>query len=74
MQEEGDKLSSKNEHAAIVATARARAAKQEYILKGPKAGTHSATMPAYAYTRLCPDPKRRTGPTCATAKKKVQGA
>ena len=55
-------MTSKEEHAAAVATERARAAKQEYILKGPKAGTFSATMPAYAYTSLCPDRKRREPP------------
>lgn len=60
-------MTSKEEHAAMIATERARAAKQEYILKGPKAGTFSATMPAYAYTSLCPDRKRRKPP-----RKKVQ--
>lgn len=55
-------MSSKEEHAATLSTERARAAKQEYILKGPKAGTFSATNPPYAYTSLCPDPKRRKPP------------
>ncbi len=61
-------MSSKEEHAAAVVTERARAAKQEYILKGPKADTWSATKPAYAYTSLCSDSKRRKPP----ARKKVQ--
>ncbi len=52
-------MSSKEEHAAALTTERARAAKQEYILKGNKADTFSATNPAYAYTSLCLDPKRR---------------
>lgn len=55
-------MSSKEEHAAYVATERARAAKQEYILKGPKAGTFSAKNPAYTYTSLCSDPERRKPP------------
>lgn len=46
-------MSSKEEHAATIASERARAAKQEYILKGPKADSWSATKPAYAYTSLC---------------------
>ncbi len=60
-----DKLSSKDEHAAMLSTEHARAAKQGYVLKGPKANTFSATHPAYTYTSLCPDrglrepPKRR---------------
>lgn len=33
--------------------------KQEYILKGPRPETHSATMPAYCYTEACPDPGPR---------------
>lgn len=55
-------MSSKDEHAAAVATEHARAAKQDYILKGPKAYTFSATNPPYAYTSLCPDPKLRKRP------------
>ncbi|MDK2966496.1 hypothetical protein [Lacrimispora sp.] len=61
-------MSSKDEHAVVVATEHARAAKQDYILKGPKADTFSATNPPYTYTSLCPDPKRRKPP----ARKKVQ--
>lgn len=45
-------MSSKEEHAATIATERATAAKQEYILKGPKAGTFSVLNPAYTYTSL----------------------
>lgn len=56
-------MSSKDEHAAAVVTEHARAAKQDYILKGPKADTFSATNPPYAYTSLCPDPKRRKPPS-----------
>lgn len=55
-------MSSKEEHADAVATERARAAKQDYILKGPKANSFSALNPAYTYTSLCPDPKRRKPP------------
>jgi len=40
----------------------ARAAKQGYILKGPKADTFSAKHPAYTYTSLCQDPARREPP------------
>lgn len=47
-------MSSKEEHT--------RAAKQDHILKGPKAGTFSATHPAYTYTSLCPDLKHRKPP------------
>ena len=61
-------MSSKEEHAATLSTEHARAAKQEYILKGPKAGTFSALNPAYTYTSLCPDPKHRKPPV----RKKVQ--
>lgn len=52
-------MSGKDEHAAMLSTEHARAAKQDYILKGPQAMTFSAQMPAYAYTSLCPDPKLR---------------
>jgi hypothetical protein len=61
-------LSIKEEHAATLSTEHARAAKQEYILKGSKADTWRATKPAYAYKSLCPDPKLRNPP----ARKKVQ--
>lgn len=61
-------MSGKEEHAATLSTEHARAAKQDYILKGPKADTWSATKPAYTYTSLCPDPKSRKPP----ARKKVQ--
>jgi hypothetical protein len=64
----GIDLSSKEEHADAVATERARAAKQEYILKWPKADSFSATNPAYTYTSLCPDSSLRTCPV----RKKVQ--
>lgn len=55
-------MSSKEEHVAILTTERARAAKQNHILKGPPATTFSATHPAYTYTSLCPDPARREPP------------
>lgn len=52
-------MDRKEEHTMNLQVIRARAAKQEYILKGPRPETHSATMPAYSYTELCPDPKLR---------------
>lgn len=52
-------MNRKEEHAINLQSAQARAAKQEYILKGPRPETHSATMPAYCYTERCPDPKLR---------------
>jgi len=55
-------LSSKENHAAMHSMEHARAAKQGYILKGPKVNTFSARMPAYTYTSLCPDPARREPP------------
>lgn len=55
-------MSSKEKHADAMVTERARAAKQDYIMKGPRAGTFSALNPAYAFTSLCPDPKRRKPP------------
>jgi len=55
-------LSSKKEHAVILSAEHARAAKQDHILKGPPATTFSATMPAYTYTSLCPDPALREQP------------
>jgi hypothetical protein len=67
----GGKMSSKEEHAIAFYTERSRAAKQDYILKGQKAGTFSALMPAYAYTSLCLDPLLRTGPACAKARASV---
>lgn len=48
-------MSSKDEHAAMLSTEHARAAKQVCILKGPGANTQSAKEPAYLYTSLCPD-------------------
>nr|WP_288829072.1 hypothetical protein [uncultured Clostridium sp.] len=55
-------MSSKDEHAAMHSMEHARAAKQGYILKGPKADTFSATHPAYTYTSLCPDLAHREPP------------
>lgn len=52
-------MDRKEEHAMALQSAQARAAKQEYILKGPRPETHSATMPAYCYTPACPDPDLR---------------
>lgn len=52
-------MDRKEEHAMALQSAQARAAKQEYILKGPRPETHSATMPAYCYTAMCPDPELR---------------
>ena len=56
-------MDRKEEHAMALQSAQARAAKQEYILKGPRPETHSAKRPAYCYTELCPDPKLRE-PIC----------
>lgn len=39
-----------------------RAAKQDSMLKTPPVRTGSATEPAYLFTSLCPDPKRRKPP------------
>ncbi len=55
-------MSSKEEHAAILTTEHARAAKQDHILKGPPATTFSATHPAYTYTSSCPDRGLREPP------------
>lgn len=55
-------MSSKKEHAVMLSTEHARAAKQDHILKGPPATTFSARMPAYTYTSLCPDPALREPP------------
>ena len=55
-------MNSKEEHAAMLSTEHARAAKHDYILRGRKADTFSATHPAYTYTSLCPDPARREPP------------
>ena len=52
-------MDRKEEHAMALQSAQARAAKQEYILKGPRPETHSATMPAYCYTPACQDPELR---------------
>ncbi|HBE87183.1 MAG TPA: hypothetical protein DDW53_20330 [Lachnoclostridium sp.] len=55
-------MSSKDERATMLSAEHAKAAKQGYILKGPKPNTFSARMPAYTYTSLCPDPARREPP------------
>ncbi|MCD7998980.1 MAG: hypothetical protein LUH21_17300 [Clostridiales bacterium] len=52
-------MDRKEEHAITLQSMQARAAKQEYILKGPRTETYSATMPAYCYTEACPDPGLR---------------
>ena len=52
-------MDRKEEHAITLQSAQVRAAKQEYILKGLRPETHSATMPAYCYTAMCPDPELR---------------
>jgi hypothetical protein len=49
--------------AAEVREAQVRAVNQHYILNGPSANTHSATMPAYAFTAACPDKALRE-PVC----------
>ncbi len=58
-------MTHKEKQAAELHSAQARAAKAEYILRGPRPQTHSATMPAYAYTVACPDPKLREPPRVA---------
>ncbi|MDR7813367.1 hypothetical protein [Lacrimispora sp.] len=55
-------MSSKEEHATMLSAEHARAAKQGYVIKGPKTDTFSARMPAYTYTSLCPDPALREPP------------
>ena len=52
-------MDRKEEHAIALQSAQARAAKQEYILEGPRPETHRATMQAYCYTPACPDPQFR---------------
>lgn len=47
-------------------------AEADAAIKAPPVMSFSAQMPAYTYTSLCPDPKCRTGPACAKARKKVQ--
>lgn len=39
-----------------------RTAKQDSMLKTPPVTTGSAKDPAYLFTSLCPDPKRRKPP------------
>ena len=41
---------------------RARAAAAASAVKEPTPDTWSATMPAYCYTVLCPDPELRAAP------------
>lgn len=55
-------MDRKEEHAAALQSAQARAAKQEYILKGPPPDSWSSRMPAYCYTVLCPVPELRKVP------------
>ncbi|WP_349672965.1 hypothetical protein [Lacrimispora sp.] len=43
-------------------------AEADAAIKAPPVMSFSAQMPAYTYTSLCPDPKRRKHP----ARKKVQ--
>lgn len=54
----------REEQAQVHRITMAEAAKS---IKGPKPTTFSATMPPYAYTSLCPDPKLRTSPACTAA-------
>lgn len=49
----------KEEYAKLEKRARDRRAKIDYLLKGPQPNSWSATMPAYAYTCICPDPDYR---------------
>ena len=48
-----------------------RTAKQYSMLKTLPVTTGSAKDPAYLLTSSCTDPKRRTGPACAKARKQV---
>ena len=47
-------------------------AEADEAIKAPQVMTGSATEPAFLFTSSCLDPKRRTGPACAVARKKVQ--
>ncbi len=47
-------------------------AEADAAIKAPPVMTGSAINLAYLFTSLCPDPKRRTGPVCAEARKKVK--
>lgn len=48
-------------------------AEADAAIKAPPVMSFSAQMPAYTYTSLCPDPKRRIGPAFAELRrKKVQ--
>jgi hypothetical protein len=65
-------LTHKEKQAIELQSAQARASKAEYILKGPRPQTHSATMPAYAFTVACPDPRLREPPRIAKQRLKQE--
>lgn len=52
-------MTEKEKRAHKQQIAAARAAKQEYVLKGVPVGSWSATHPAYTGTSLCPDWEQR---------------
>lgn len=52
-------MTEKEKRAHEQQIAAARAAKQTYILRGPRRETWSVTQPAYAGTSLCPDREQR---------------
>lgn len=64
--------SSKDYRANKASVNRRIQAEADEAIKAPPVMSFSAQMPAYTYTSLCPDPKRRTGPACAAARKKVR--
>lgn len=51
---------------------RARAAAAASAVQEPPPDTWSATMPAYCYTVLCPDPERRVAPERRETVEKVR--
>lgn len=55
-------MDRKEEHAAALQSAQARAAKQHYILNGPLPESWSSRMPAYCYTVLRPGLELRKVP------------
>ena len=46
-------------------------AEADAAIKALPVTTGSAKDPAYLFTSSCTDPKRRTGPACAKARKQV---
>ncbi|WP_124067400.1 hypothetical protein [Clostridium sp. E02] len=67
------KKSSKEQREEKTKREKALQAELATAIKAPPVMTFSATMPAYTYTSLCSDPKRRTGPACAEARRRKEG-